>query len=41
MLMNIGPRADGSIHPDDWNALVETGKLIRLKGWPKLNNVLK
>ena len=38
LLMNIGLRADGSIHPDDWKALVGTGKLIRAKGWPTLNN---
>ncbi len=34
MLMNIGPRADGSIHPDDVKALTEVGKLIEQKGWP-------
>jgi|GEM_PF-826357 len=38
MLMNIGPRADGSIHPDDYKALTEVGKLIRKDGWPKLDN---
>ncbi len=38
MLMNIGPRADGSIHPDDWKSLTETGELIRSKGWPALKN---
>jgi len=34
MLMNIGPRADGSIHPDDVKALGQVGKLIKQKGWP-------
>ena len=38
LLMNIGPRGDGSIHPDDWKALVETGELIRQRGWPPLDN---
>ena len=38
MLMNIGPRADGSVHPDDWNALTGVGELIRTKGWPPLMN---
>ncbi len=34
LLMNIGPRADGSIHPDDIKALTEVGKLIEQRGWP-------
>ena len=34
MLMNIGPRADGSVHPDDWSALAGVGELIRTRGWP-------
>ena len=38
MLMNIGPRGDGSIHPDDWKALTGVGELIRKKGWPELQN---
>ena len=38
MLMNIGPRADGSIHPDDKKALIEFGQMIDKKGWPALYN---
>ncbi|MFC2080376.1 alpha-L-fucosidase [Bacteroidota bacterium] len=38
MLMNIGPRADGSIHADDLKALTEVGEMIREKGWPELKN---
>jgi len=41
MLMNIGLRADGSIHLDDLKAITETGKLIRSNGWPALNNRLE
>ncbi|MEX0323182.1 MAG: sulfatase-like hydrolase/transferase [Puniceicoccaceae bacterium] len=40
MLMNIGPRADGSIHPDDWQALTEVGEMIREQGWPELKNAV-
>jgi alpha-L-fucosidase len=38
MLMNIGPRGDGSIHPDDEKALTELGAMIEQLGWPKLKN---
>lgn len=38
MLMNIGPRADGSIHPDDLQSLQETGEMIRRNGWPELHH---
>ena len=38
MMMNIGPRADGSIHPDDLEALTGVGEMIREKGWPELKN---
>ena len=34
MLMNIGPRGDGSIHPEDASALREVGLKIRQKGFP-------
>lgn len=34
LLMNIGPRGDGSIHPADEKALRELGKRIREKGFP-------
>lgn len=34
MLANVGPLADGSIHPDDVTALRECGKRIREAGWP-------
>jgi alpha-L-fucosidase len=34
MLMNIGPRGDGSIHPEDASALREVGRRIRQKGFP-------
>jgi alpha-L-fucosidase len=33
LLMNIGPRADGSIHPDDDKALRIVGKAIRERDW--------
>lgn len=39
LLMNIGPRRDGSIHPDDVKALREVGQMIKTKGWPKLYNL--
>ncbi len=35
MLMNIGLRADGSIHPDDIKSLEGLGKIIEEKGWPE------
>lgn len=38
MLMNIGPRGDGSIHPDDEKALTEVGEMIDRKGWPEVKN---
>ena len=38
LLMNIGPRADGSIHPDDWQALPQVGHLIRTRGWPQVKH---
>ena len=41
MLMNIGPRADGSIHPDDWKALTGVGQIIRMRGWPEVVHELK
>jgi alpha-L-fucosidase len=34
LLMNIGPRGDGSIHPDDERVLRETGEGLRERGWP-------
>lgn len=34
LLMNIGPKADGSIHPDDEKALTEVGRRIRANGFP-------
>jgi len=34
MLMNIGPRGDGTIHPDDASALQEVGRRIRQTGFP-------
>jgi alpha-L-fucosidase len=34
MLMNIGPRGDGSIHPEDASALREVGRRIRQNGFP-------
>jgi len=34
LLMNIGPRADGSVHPDDTQALLEVGRRIRAQGFP-------
>jgi len=38
MLMNIGPRADGSVHPDDMDALRKVGLLIEEKGFPEIQN---
>jgi len=35
LLLNIGPRADGSIHPEDARALREVGRRIREDGWPR------
>lgn len=34
LLMNVGPRGDGSIHPQDIAALREVGKKLRSDGWP-------
>ena len=34
-LMNIGPRGDGSIHPDDNQALRAVGERIRVEDFPK------
>jgi alpha-L-fucosidase len=33
LLMNIGPRGDGSIHPDDRHALLEVGRRLRKDGF--------
>jgi alpha-L-fucosidase len=35
LLMNVGPRADGSIHPDDEAALRAVGDRIREHGFPE------
>jgi alpha-L-fucosidase len=34
LLLNIGPRGDGSIHPADVKALTEVGRRIRNNGFP-------
>jgi len=34
MLLNIGPRGDGSIHPDDEKTLTEIGRRLRENGLP-------
>ncbi len=34
MLLNIGPRGDGSIHPEDIKALREVGRRLRQNGFP-------
>jgi len=34
-LMNIGPRGDGSVHPDDEEALRAVGERIRTEGFPE------
>ena len=34
LLMNIGPRGDGSIHPEDWESLTSVGEIIRERGFP-------
>jgi alpha-L-fucosidase len=36
MLMNIGPRADGSVHPDTEKGLIELGQIIQERGWPEI-----
>ena len=35
LLLNIGPRGDGSVHPDDVGALKEVGRRIRRDGFPQ------
>ncbi len=39
LLLNIAPLPDGSIDPQDVQALKETGQQIRKDGWPVENNV--
>jgi len=34
LLLNTGPRADGSVHPADATALREVGARLRKSGWP-------
>jgi alpha-L-fucosidase len=34
LLMSIGPRKNGSIHPDAEKGLIELGKIIEERGWP-------
>ena len=34
LLLNIGPRGDGSVDPQDIHTLRELGKRIRKEGWP-------
>ena len=36
MLMNIGPQADGSVHPDTEKGLIKLGELIEERGWPEV-----
>ena len=36
LLMRIGPRRDGSIHPDAEKGLIELGQIIEERGWPEL-----
>jgi len=36
LLMSIGPRNDGSIHPDAEKGLIELGQIIEERGWPEL-----
>ena len=31
LLVNIGPRADGSVHPEDVKALTEVGRRLKAK----------
>jgi alpha-L-fucosidase len=38
LLMNVGPRGDGSIHPADKRALLEVGRQIRQNGFPRQEN---
>jgi alpha-L-fucosidase len=35
LLLNIGPRPDGSVHPDDVATLRAVGASIRAEGWPE------
>ncbi|MDH7569784.1 MAG: alpha-L-fucosidase, partial [Armatimonadota bacterium] len=34
LLANVGPLADGSLHPEDVAALREVGRRVRVHGWP-------
>jgi alpha-L-fucosidase len=34
LLMSIAPRADGSIHPEEEQGLIELAQIIDSKGWP-------
>ena len=34
LLLNIGPQADGSVHPEDVATLREVGRRIRKQGFP-------
>ncbi|MHC4539664.1 MAG: hypothetical protein ACYS74_07765 [Planctomycetota bacterium] len=34
MLLNVGPRGDGSIHPADERTLREVGRRLRKHGFP-------
>ena len=36
MLMNIGPQADGSVHPDTEKGLIKLGEIIEERGWPEV-----
>jgi len=38
LLLNIGPRGDGSVHPADLATLREVGKRIKADGFPKPRN---
>jgi len=35
LLVNIGPRGDGSLHPADVKALTEVGRRLREDGFPE------
>jgi alpha-L-fucosidase len=36
LLMSIGPRADGSVHPEAEKGLIELGQFIEERGWPEV-----
>ena len=40
LLMNIGPQADGSVHPETEKGLTDLGRLIEERGWPEVVHLI-